>query len=209
MQVIMHLYNFPSLSLSRAHTPIHVYLLQCCRANKVFYPFHADGLAFACRLSKRITAVSAQIKKLTHYNEQGGDTLTREAVVDLHSPNQEGNVDGMSISREIKHQAVGHLRVIKRCEDIDRLKDEMMNCVTFYYKIEQLQSIQHLTSGCTTRFNLGSLNLVQQQLRRDGMSVLELQCIFSNGYLTLLVLSLIAILFHYLSLLTLLSGRPP
>ena len=158
--------------------------MQCCRASKIFYPFHADGLALACCLSKRITAVSTQIKKnLTYYNEQGGDTLTWEAAVDLHSPNQEGNVDCMSVSHEIKHQAVGHLRVIKRCEEeIDRLKDEMMNCVTFYYdKIEQLQSIQqHLTSGCMTRFNHGSLSLVQQQLRRDGISVLELQRIFSK-----------------------------
>ena len=120
---------------------------------------------------------------LAHYNEQGGATLTWEAAIDLHSRNQEGNVDSMSVSHEVKHQAVGHLRVIKRCEgEVDRLKDEMMNCMTFYYdKIEQLQSIQqHLTSGCTTRLNLGSLNLVQQQLRRDHVRVLELHRIFSK-----------------------------
>ena len=120
---------------------------------------------------------------MTCYNEQGGATLTWEAAVDLHSPNMDSNVDCTSNFHEVKHQAVGRLRLIKCCEEeIVRFKDEMMNCMIFYCdKIEQLQRTQqHLTSGCTTRFNLGSLNLVQRQLHCDSKGLLKLQCVFSK-----------------------------
>ena len=144
--------------------------------------FCADGLALACRLSKRITAVSLQIKKIIAcYNEQDGEPLTWQAAVDLHCQDQE--VSNTSVSGEIMRQAVGHLRLFKRSgEEIVRLRHEMMNCLTFYQdKIEQLGNIQQrLATGCVSRLNLGSLNLVQKQLRCDGKRLLELQHTFSR-----------------------------
>lgn len=76
--------------------------------------FNTDGLALACHLAKRITAVSTQIKKMiTCYNGQEGEPLTWhgmawQAAIDLHIPGQENSGPG-SVSCEIECQAVGRL----------------------------------------------------------------------------------------------------
>ena len=117
------------------------------------------------------------------YNEQEGEPLTWQAAIDLHIPGQE-NSDPGSVSCEIKRQAVGHLRLVKRSrEEICRLKDEMANCLTFYHdKIQQLEVIQQqLTNGFPlNRFHQGSLNLVKRQLCCDHKRLLELQRAFSR-----------------------------
>ena len=143
-----------------------------------------DGLALACCLAKRITAVSTQIKKMiTCYNELEGEPLTWQAAVDLHAciPGQESSG---SVSCEVKRQAIGHLRLHKRArEEIHHIKDEMANCLTFYHdKIQQLEGIQQqLTSTCSlNRLNIGSVNLVKRQLFCDHKRLLELRHAFSK-----------------------------
>ena len=128
--------------------------------------------------------MSSQIKKMiTDYNEQEGEPLTWQAAIDLHYQGQQDESSSVSVSHEIMHQAVGHLRHLKRSrEEIICLRCEMSNCLTFYQdKIEQLENIQQqLTSGCVSRLNLGSLNLVKKQLHCDGNRLLELQHTFSR-----------------------------
>ena len=116
------------------------------------------------------------------YNEQEGEPLTWQAAIDLHIPGQENSGPG-SVSCEIKRQAVGHLRLVKRSrEEICRLKDEMANCLTFYHDKIQLEVIQQqLTNGYPLNsFNQGSLNLIKRQLCCDHKRLLELQCTFSR-----------------------------
>ena len=120
----------------------------------------------ACRLAKRITVVSTQIKKMiTCHNELEGEPSTWQAATELHN-NMDipGTEISESVSCEVKRQAGEHLRLLKRArEEICRLKDEMANCLTFYHdKVAQLEGIQqqltdrHQLNWLTIR----SLNLV-------------------------------------------------
>lgn len=119
-----------------------------------------------------------------YYNELEGEPLTWQAAIDLHAyiPGQESSGSG-SVSCEVKCEAIGHLRLHERArEEIQRIKDEMANCLTFYRdKIQQLEGIQQqLTSlHSLNRLNAGSINLVKQQLFCDRKRLLDLQRAFS------------------------------
>ena len=128
--------------------------------------------------------MSTQIKKIiTCYNELEGEPLTWQSAIDLHAciPGQESSG---SVSCEVKRQAIGHLRLYKRAgEEIHRIKDEMANCLTFYHdEIQQLEEIQQqLASMCPLSWlNIGSINLVKQQLFCDHKRLVELQHTFSK-----------------------------
>ena len=47
---------------------------------------------------------------ITDHNEQEGEPLTWQAAIDLHYQGQEHEINTISVSYEITHQAVGHLR---------------------------------------------------------------------------------------------------
>ena len=99
-----------------------------------------DGHALAARLSRRITAVSQQVKKrLLSFNEglpqqqlliwQAANDLS----VDAQLIDQAVDSSRYSIPSEVKHQAVRQLNLSNRSgEEFKRLKEDMFNCLLHY-----------------------------------------------------------------------------
>ena len=149
----------------------------------------ADGHVLASRLSKRITTVSKQLKKLiSTYNEDVPEKgqLTWQSANDLSLDQQLGQsqlAGASDLPREVKHQAVRQLQLVKRSsEEITRLKKEMTNCL--YYYVDELQQLQAVRSelqvSATSMLKLGSVCLINRRIFRCQRRLNELTSKFTS-----------------------------
>ncbi|XP_065906279.1 uncharacterized protein [Dysidea avara] len=99
---------------------------------------YADGLAIDSRLSKRVSAVNNQIKKMLRSFNEGlpvEDHMIWEAAINIHRNSYTASLASIatSIPIEVKREAVQKFRTAKRSlEEIALLKDEMRNCLEYY-----------------------------------------------------------------------------
>ena len=146
----------------------------------------ADGHVLASRLSKRITTVSKQLRKLiSTYNEDEPENgqLTWQSANDLSLDQQLGQsqlAGASDLPREVKHQAVRQLQLVKRSsEEITRLKKEMTNCLHYY--VDELQQLQaELQVSATSMLKLGSVCLINRRIFRCQRRLNELTSKFTS-----------------------------
>ena len=149
----------------------------------------AYGHALASRLSKRITTVSKQLKKIiSTYNEgvPENEQLTWQSANDLSLDQQlrQSQLAGApDLPREVKHQAVRQLQLVKRSsEEITHLKREMTNC--FHYYVDELQQLQAVRSelqvSATSMLELGSVCLINRRIFRCQRTLNELTSKFTS-----------------------------
>ncbi|XP_065892345.1 uncharacterized protein [Dysidea avara] len=106
----------------------------------ISFIFAVDRLAIASRLSKRVSAVNNQIKKMLRSFNEGlpvEDHTIWEAAINIHRNSYTASLASIatSIPIEVKREAVQKFRTAKRSlEEIALLKDEMRNCLEYYQR---------------------------------------------------------------------------
>ena len=144
-------------------------------------------------MSKRITAVSQQLKKrLVSFNEglpqqqhlawQAANDLS----VDTQLIDQVADSSGCSIPSEVKHQAARQLNLsIRSGEEIKRLKEEMSNCLLHYegelhflHSLKQKFEAENLKPF--SRVTLGSVSLITQRIFKTKMKLRRLTSAFKQ-----------------------------
>ena len=157
-------------------------MLLCCHNNVLLYT--VDGLAIATRLTKRVSTVTKQMKKLLCAFNEGlptEDQMPWEAAVNIHHYSYKASVQPTaSIPLEVKHEAIQKLRTSKRSsEEIKLLKQEMMNCLAYYeQKIMSLKRLQEenlsRSSDQGSRLS-GSNSLISKQITISINKLSDLQ----------------------------------
>ena len=149
----------------------------------------ADGHVLASRLSKRITAVSKQLKKLiSAYNENVplSEQLTWQSANDLSLDQQLGRsrqAGAPDLPAGVKHQAVKQLQLVKRSsEEIIRLKEDMTNCLHHYVgELQQLQAVQSEPYlSASSMLKLGSVCLINKHISQSQRRLSELTSKFAS-----------------------------
>lgn len=117
--------------------------------------------------------MSKQLKKIiSTYNEgvPENEQLTWQSANDLSLDQQLGQsqlAGAPDLPREVKHQAVRQLQLVKRSsEEITRLKREMTNCLHYYVdELQQLQAVRsELQVSATSMLKLGSVCLINRHI---------------------------------------------
>ena len=102
----------------------------------------------------------------------GNGQFTWQSANDLSLDQQLGQsqlAGASDLPREVKHQAVRQLQLVKRSsEEITRLKMEMTNCLHYYVdELQQLQTVRsELQVSTTSILKLGSVCLINRCQRR-------------------------------------------
>ena len=133
--------------------------------------------------------MSKQLKKIiSTYNEgvPENEQLTWQSANDLSLDQQlrQSQLAGApDLPREVKHQAVRQLQLVKRSsEEITRLKREMTNC--FHYYVDELQQLQAVRSelqvSATSMLELGSVCLINRRIFRCQRTLNELTSKFTS-----------------------------
>ena len=106
----------------------------------ISFIFAVDRLAIASRLSKQVSAVNNQIKKMLRSFNEGlpvEDHMIWEAAINIHRNSYTASLASIatSIPIEVKCEAIQKFRIAKRSlEEIALLKDEMRNCLEYYQR---------------------------------------------------------------------------
>ena len=155
----------------------------------VYSYYIADGHVLASRLSKRITTVSKQLKKLiSTYNENvpGNEQVTWQSANEFSLDQQlerSQPAGAPNLPRGVKHQAVKQLQLVKRSsEEITRLKEDMTNCLHHYVgELQQLQAVRsELQVSASSMLKLGSVCLINKRISQLQRKLSELTSKFTN-----------------------------
>jgi len=131
--------------------------------------------------------VSKQLKKfISTYNEDVPENgqLTWQSANDLSLDQLVGQSQPSGdLPREVKHQAVRQLQLVKRSsEEIARLKKEMTNCLDHYVdELQQLQTVRsELQVSATSMLKMGSMCLINRRIFRCQRRLNELTSKFTS-----------------------------
>lgn len=133
--------------------------------------------------------MSKQLKKIiSTYNEgvPENEQLTWQSANDLSLDQQLGQsqlAGAPDLPREVKHQAVRQLQLVKRSsEEITRLKREMTNCLHYYVdELQQLQAVRsELQVSATSMLKLGCVCLINRRIFRCQRTLNELTSKFTS-----------------------------
>lgn len=107
----------------------------------------------------------------------GDQGLTWQVATQLHLKVDEASSELLHCSKnipvEVQHQAITQLRLLCRSsEKIDRLKDDMANCITHYTDQITLYESQQQTQSSSSdsshsRFQLGLVCLMKKYIYRN------------------------------------------
>jgi len=131
--------------------------------------------------------VSKQLKKfISTYNEDVPENgqLTWQSANDLSLDQLVGQSQPSGdLPREVKHQAVRQLQLVKRSsEEIARLKKEMTYCLDHYVdELQQLQTVRsELQVSATSMLKMGSMCLINRRIFRCQRRLNELTSKFTS-----------------------------
>ena len=150
-----------------------------------------DGLSIAVRLSRRITTVNNNMKTMLNDFNEGlpvDDRMSWEAACNIHRHSYTASLTTVdSIPLEVKHEAVKKFQTIVRsCEEMTLLKQEMCNCLTYYEK--QILQLNNYHQGIILLMNseqcsdLNKLSgcscMIAKKIAKFSRKLSDLQIIF-------------------------------